>query len=174
MSEPYLAEIRVFSFNFPPQSWAFCNGQTMAISQFAALFSILGTNYGGNGTSTFQLPNLQGNVATSQGQGLGLSNYVVGETFGVTQVNLLITQVPAHRHQAVAGNNVAFASQSATPTSTSYLGREKTGSYAATANTTLAATAIGLTGGSQAHSNMMPTLAMNYSIALAGIFPTRN
>ena len=174
MSTPYLAEIRVFSFNFAPREWALCNGQTLAISQFAALFALVGTTYGGNGTTTFQLPNLQGNVAISQGQGIGLSDYVPGETFGVTQVNLSISQVPAHRHQAVAGNNVAFASQSTTPTATSYLGREKTGSYSATANSTLAGTAIGLTGGSQAHPNMMPTLAMNYSIALAGIFPSRN
>jgi microcystin-dependent protein len=174
MSNVYLAEIRVFSFNFAPRGWAFCNGQTLSISQFTALFSILGTSYGGNGTSTFQLPNLQGNVAVGQGQGLGLSNYVLGETLGVNQVILSISQVPGHTHQAVAGNNVAFASQSTTPTATSYLGREKTGSYAATANSTLAATAIGLAGGNQAHSNTMPTLAMNCCIAMEGIFPTRN
>jgi len=174
MSQPYLAEIRVFGFNFAPSGWAFCNGQTLAISQYSALFALIGTYYGGNGTTTFVLPNLQSNVAINQGQGSGLSNYSVGETYGVDQVALLLSQVPSHTHQAAAGNDVAFASQSATPTSTSYLGREKGGSYAATANSALAPTAIGAAGGNQPHSNMMPTLAMNYSIALNGIFPSRN
>jgi len=174
MSEPYLAEIRVFGFNFAPNGWALCDGQTLPISQYAAVFSIIGTFYGGNGTTTFLLPNLQANVAINQGQGVGLANYTVGQTFGVDQVTVLLSQVPSHTHQAVAGNDVAFASQSAAPTSTSYLGREKGGSYAATANSTLAPLAIGLAGGSQPHSNTMPTLAMNYSIALNGIFPSRN
>jgi microcystin-dependent protein len=173
MSNPYVAEIRVFGFNFAPLDWALCNGAQLPISQNAALFDLLGTTYGGNGTTTFALPNLNDNVAVHAGQGPG-QTWVLGETTGASSHTLLLTEIPPHLHQAVSGNGVAFASQAAAPTAASYLGREKGGSYAATANSTLANTAIGFAGGNQPHNNTMPTLAMNYSIALFGIFPSPN
>jgi microcystin-dependent protein len=173
MSQQYIAEIRVFGFNFAPLDWAFCSGDTVAISQNSTLYDVIGTTYGGNGTTTFVLPNLQNDIAVHQGQGVGLRNWPLGAMSGEANHILLISEVPSHTHQAMAGNDVAFASQKAAPTATSYLGREKGGSYAATSNSTLAATAIGTAGGSQPHANQMPTLAMNYCIALFGIFPSQ-
>jgi microcystin-dependent protein len=172
VSEPYLAEIRVFGFNFAPLGWGLCNGALLPISQNAALFDLLGTTYGGNGTTTFALPNLQGNLAVGAGAGPGLQNWILGELQGEANHTLLIGEVPPHTHQASASGGIAFAAQQAAPTANSYFGREKGGAYAPTANTTLAAQAIGQAGGNQPHSNSQPSLAMNYSIALQGIFPT--
>jgi microcystin-dependent protein len=174
MTNQFVGEIRVFGFNFAPVNWALCHGQLVAISQNTALFSILGTTYGGDGVSTFGLPNLQDRLATHVGQGPDLSNWVLGEIQGETSHTLTINEVPTHTHQAVGADGVAFAGQLAAPAANAYYGRERGGAYANSANSTLHPSAIGFAGGSQPHSNTMPTLGMNYNIALFGIFPSRN
>ena len=173
MSSPFLAEIRIFGFNYAPRSWALCNGQTMAIQQNTALFSLLGTTYGGDGRTSFALPNLQGLFPVQQGQGAGLSQYNLGQTGGSTAVTLSTAQIPAHTH---AMNAVAAAGTATTP-SGNFLTQpvlrtnDLYGSDATT--TTMAATAIGTTGSSQPHNNLAPYLALSYCIALQGIFPQR-
>lgn len=174
MSQPYLAEIRVFGFNFAPVGWALCNGAILPISQYTAVFSLVGTTYGGNGTSNFALPNLQNNIAVGFGQGPGLQAWSLGEQQGETTHTLLLNEVPLHTHTVTAGDGVAFAAQTAAPASNSYLGRERGGAYGVTPTTTLAPSAINQAGGSQPHSNVQPVLAMNYCIAINGIFPSRN
>ena len=173
MSEPFLAEIRIFSFNFAPQSWAQCNGQLMPIAQNTALFSLLGTSYGGNGQTTFGLPNLQGQVPMAWGQGPGLSNYALGETGGSQTVALLATEMPAHSHSMLM-----FSAQE--PTSSApqneYLADgpcKPFGSETLKSDTMLNPQSVSIAGGSQAHNNLMPSLAMNFCIALQGVFPTR-
>jgi microcystin-dependent protein len=174
MASPFLAEIKMFGGNFAPRGYAFCNGQILAISQNTALFSLLGTTYGGNGISTFALPNLQGRVPLHWGQGPGLSNYVLGEVIGAETVTLLSTQIPQHTHalnvNGNAGTDGVPASSMVLAASTA---RDKVYSTSA-ANTTLAPQAIGLTGGSQPHSIVQPVLAVSFIIALQGIFPSRN
>jgi microcystin-dependent protein len=178
MSEPFLAEIRVFGFNFNPRGWAFCNGQLVSIAQYAAVFSLLGTYYGGNGTSNFALPNLQGSAAMHWGQGPGLSQYVLGETGGSQDVTLLSTEMPQHSHtvnsldggrisgQTGQPGNAIPAKTSGTPPSAYVSGGSP--------NQQLAANALSIYGGGQPHNNMMPYLTMNFCIALNGIFPARN
>ena len=178
MSEPFLGEIRIFPFNFA-RGWAFCSGQILSISQNAALFSILGTTYGGNGTSTFALPNLQGAVELHVGggsnQGPGLSTYQLGEAIGENAVTLLSTQMPNHSHQLTAfvGRGGAV---SATPAAGSSLTVSSGGElYATTApNNTMDPSVLSLTGGGLSHNNQMPYLGLNFCIALQGIFPARN
>jgi len=178
MSDQYIAEIRVFGFNFAPVDWAQCNGQTMAISQNTTLFQLIGTTYGGNGTSTFNLPNLQDRTAVGMGTGPGLQNWQLGEVFGEANHTLLVTEVPQHTHQAAAATVPAIADFRAAPVATSYLGRTtKThvNAYSSSApNTTLAPTTISLTGGSQPHNNIQPVQVLNYCIALFGVFPPRS
>jgi microcystin-dependent protein len=174
MSTPFLGEIRMFGFGFAPNGWQPCNGQTLAISSNAALFSLLGTTYGGNGTSTFQLPNLQSRVAVCQGQGLGLSTYILGEQTGVENVTLLSNQMPSHTHLVNADGN---ASGKNTPTSNfpgtvSNLG-DGVKPYSAASNATMAPNMIAPTGGSLPHPNIQPVLCVNFCIALVGIFPSR-
>jgi microcystin-dependent protein len=180
MSDQFLAEIRAFPFNFAPQGWALCNGQIMSISQNAALFSLLGTNFGGDGRSTFGLPNLQGRVPVDQGQGQSLSQYVVGETGGTSSVQLSAAQNVAHAHALVASTVVAT---SASPTGAVYAtghyttttGGGPVEAYAATTpGATMSATALSPAGGGAAHNNMMPYLTLNFCIALTGIFPPRS
>jgi microcystin-dependent protein len=173
MSEPFLGEIRIFCGNFAPQGWAMCNGQVLGIAQNSALFSILGTTYGGNGTTTFLLPDLRGRAALHYLQGNGLSNYALGETGGVEAVTLVAGQMPQHTH------NLAAAATSTTPTPSAavVLGEPSASvpAYAgATMTTALAANAVGLSTGGQPHENRQPILAMNYIIALVGIYPARN
>jgi microcystin-dependent protein len=175
MSNPFLAEIRIFPLNFAPQGWALCNGQILPISQNAALFSLLGTTYGGNGTSTFGLPNLQGNVPIQPGQGPGLSQYVLGEMGGSPTVVLLHAEIPAHSHSL----NVKETPPPATdpsPSSSEIFARSNGGAaYAAASNLgAMSPSTIAPTGGNQPHNNMMPYLALNFCIALQGIFPPRS
>jgi len=173
MSEPFVAEIRIFGFNFAPTGWAQCNGQLMPISQNTALFSLVGTFYGGDGKSTFGLPNLQGSVAVHQGQGPGLSPYGVGETGGVENVNLNATQIPGHTH---AVNCVSLAGNKQQPAGNVWA-KELTGKKdynAAPDGTPMNAGALGPAGGDAPHSNLQPYLVLNYCIALQGIFPPRN
>jgi microcystin-dependent protein len=168
MSEPFLGEIRIFGFNFAPRGWAFCNGQLLAISQNTALFSLLGTTYGGNGQTTFALPNLQSRVPVHFGQGPGLSSYSLGQAAGVESVTLIASQLPAHNHTVNASTQSDITGN---PTGNFPAGGA---SYDTTANTTMNGAMVGGGGGNQPHENLQPYLALNFCIALAGIFPSRN
>ena len=183
MSNPFVAEIRLFACNFAPKGWALCAGQLMAISQNTALFSLLGTTYGGNGTSNFALPNLQGMVPIQQGQGAGLSDRVLGESAGEPVVTLLVNEIPSHSHTMNAtatpgtatasnGGQLAFASAGASKTSAGTVANFYS-SNPNKATTTLSPLAIGVRGQGLPHNNMMPYLGLNYCIALQGIFPAR-
>ncbi len=168
MAEPFLAEIRLMSFNFAPQGWAMCNGQLLPINQNQALFSLLGTTYGGNGVTTFALPNLQGRVPVHFGSG-----HTLGEAAGEQAHTLSASEMPAHLHQATASANVATTN---TPGPTLMLAQSTASSLYGSASNLVAMdpTALGTTGGSQAHQNMQPFLTVTFCIALQGIFPSRN
>jgi microcystin-dependent protein len=175
MSDPFLAEIRMFGGNFAPTGWALCNGQLIPISQNTALFSLLGTNYGGDGRSTFALPNLMGMAPMQQGQGPGLSDRLLGETSGVPSVTLLTSQMPAHTHQV---NAVDASGDVTTPGNavwaSAMLGRAGTNMYSdAAPNQMMTPMTTAITGGSQPHNNMPPYLCVSFIIALQGIFPQR-
>ncbi len=174
MASPFLAEIKMFGGNFAPRGYALCNGQLLPIAQNTALFSLLGTTYGGNGQTTFALPDLQGRVPIHPGQGPGLSSYSLGQVGGVEAVTLLTTQIPAHNHPLAAnagpGTNAAPATNEVLATSTT---RDNIYSTAAP-NTTLSPQAIGAAGGSQPHTNIQPYLCVHFIIALQGIYPSRN
>jgi microcystin-dependent protein len=166
VATPFLGEIKIVSFGFPPKGYAFCNGQTMAINQNTALFSLLGTTYGGNGTTTFQLPNLQASAPMHFGNGFQL-----GQTGGETSHTLLLSEMPQHTHP------VQVVSRPGTQQSPAgnYLAAHRGGyADAADANTSLAGGTLALTGGSQPHANMPPYLVLNFVIALVGIFPSRS
>ena len=175
-TDQFVAEIRIFGFNFAPLGWAPCNGQLLPLSQNTALFSLVGTYYGGNGTSTFGLPNLQGNAVLGAGNGAGLTPRVIGETEGEASVTLLATQLPSHTHTA----NANIPGNSADPGNTTVWGnvgsqRPAPNIYATTAGTPVGmnGAALGLSGGSLPHNNMMPYLVLNFCIALTGVFPSR-
>ena len=169
MSEPFMGEIRMFGFNFAPRSWAMCSGQILPIAQNTALFSLLGTTYGGNGTTTFALPDLRSRVPVHFGQGPGLSNVVLGERAGSEVVTLTIDQLATHTHGIAASNGTATASRPAN----NFLAAG--GAYAnATDGTTMNPGMVQNTGGSQPHENRQPYLGLNFCIALDGIFPSRN
>lgn len=171
--DPFVAEIRIFPFNFAPKGWAFCNGQLLPISQNTALFSLLGTTYGGDGKSNFALPDLQGSVPMHPGQGPGLSLHDLGETGGSETVTLLQSEIPAHVH-AIQASNQDATDQS--PVGELYAGG--TGGIAMYATpgavTQLSPNALQPAGGSQPHNNMQPYLTLNFNIALQGIFPPRS
>jgi microcystin-dependent protein len=176
MSDAYLGEIRMFGGNFAPKGWALCNGQLLAISQNTALFSILGTMYGGDGRTTFALPNLQGYAPMSFGQGPGLTDRVQGETGGSGTVELTSATIPAHSH--------LFQGEQVIATSTEPAGNDVASNRTVFSYTTpgasglqtapMAVAAIGLAGGNQPHNNMQPYLAVSFIICTAGIFPPRN
>jgi microcystin-dependent protein len=178
---PFIGELSLFGFNFAPVGWAQCNGQLLPIQQYTALFSILGTQFGGNGTSNFALPNLQAKVAIGQGDGPGLTPFVPGETGGETTVTLTTAQTPAHTHSPSA---LPVHSVNITPAPNSSISEGVGGSRGSTYNintyttnnptTTLRPNAVGAAGGGQAHSNMQPSLTLNWCIALVGVFPQRN
>jgi microcystin-dependent protein len=171
--DPFYAEIRIFPFNFPPKGWAFCDGQILPLSQNTALFSLLGTTYGGDGKSTFALPNLQGAVPMHPGQGPGLSLHDLGETGGTETVTLLESEIPAHSH-AVQAN--AAPSDLQLPGSDRALARATGGNaYKAppAATTQLSDQALTPAGGDQPHNNLQPYLTLNFCIALQGVFPPR-
>jgi microcystin-dependent protein len=181
MSTPYIGEIRCFGFNFAPNGWAQCNGQLLAIQQNAALFSILGTTYGGNGTTNFGLPNLQGQVPMHWGNGPGGFNTQIGEIQGTSTVSLVSTQMPIHSHTINASAIAAGAGseRTAIPTAATYLGpsANPNAAYqnpAPTINAPLSPKAIAATGSSAPHENMQPYVVLNFCIALTGVFPSRN
>lgn len=169
----------MFGFNFAPKGWAFCAGQLLPISQNTALFSLLGTNYGGDGKATFGLPNVQGNAVVGQGQGPGLSPYFVGETTGTPQVTLLQTEIPSHPHSFSATTTVASTRTSANNQLAKSSAGGKQGSFSgnylsgSNPQTACGPFAIGFTGGSLPHENMQPYLTLNFCIALQGVFPPR-
>jgi microcystin-dependent protein len=177
MSDQFLGEIRLVGFSFAPQGWAFCNGQLLAIQQNTTLFSLLGTNYGGDGRTTFGLPNLQGSVAMFYGQSAGGSQYVIGESDGTPTVTLTGQQLPQHAH-----GFDAFTGRGPSAHPIPAAGDALTASGAADAyapgssgtNTQMNPAGMGLIGGSQAHENMMPSLGLYYIIAMQGIYPSRS
>ena len=178
MANPFLVEIRIFPFNFAPKGWAFCNGQLLSIGQSTALFSLLGTTYGGDGKSNFALPNLQGNAPMQWGQGAGLSPHDLGETGGSATVTLLTTEMPSHTHNINCIDGPRVGGQTGQPGNAIPV---KTGGTPASAytsgagqNQTMAPNMVAVAGGSQPHNNLMPYLTLNFCIALQGIYPSRN
>jgi microcystin-dependent protein len=172
MADPFVAEVRMFPFSFQPKGWAFCNGQLLPISQNTALFSLLGTTYGGNGSTNFALPNLQGSSPLHPGQGAGLSLYDLGEQGGSETISLLTAEIPAHTHFLSASQADALEPA---PTGRKFATGIGVAYYSApTARmTTLSPSAATPAGGSQPHNNMMPYITFNFCIALQGIFPPR-
>lgn len=175
MSEPFIAEIRIFAGNFAPRSWAFCDGQLLPISSNTALFSLIGTTYGGDGRSTMALPNLQGRAPMHPGRGPGLTSRRLGERSGTENVTLMDTQIPSHSHFLGVD---ASGSQPVGPSAASSLANSR-GINAWQTNTTnnltgLAPESIGDTGGGQPHSNVQPFLSLNFIIALQGLYPSRS
>jgi len=166
MSEPFIAEVKIISWNFPPKGWAFCNGQLLPINQNQALFSILGTTYGGDGRTTFALPNLQGSMPVHVGQGI-----ILGQRGGETAHTLNISEMPAHNHIPVGSNTNP-------PTSPTALGNlwsaNNAKPFAASATGLMNSAGVANTGSNQPHENMSPYLVLNFIIALQGIFPSRN
>lgn len=175
MADPFVAEIRIFGFNYPPTGWAFCDGQLLPLSQNTALFSLLGTTYGGDGKSTFALPDLQGNAPLFWGQSQGGSLYDLGQTGGSETVTLLQSEIPLHTHQLRADTadnadtNVASPSASYAQSTGGTLYQDNP----ANPDTFLNPLATQLVGASFPHNNMMPYLTLNFCIALQGVFPAR-
>ena len=177
--DPYLGEIRMVGFNYAPQGWAFCDGSTLPIAQYTALYSLLGTAYGGNGTTTFGLPDLRGRVPIDQGNGPGLSSYVMGQRAGSESVTLTIPQMPAHNHAfnadaslgLTANPSNANLAQVVIPTQDEPGSSFSTGTPANPA--VLSNGSISVQGGGQPHSNLQPFLVVNFIIALQGIYPPR-
>lgn len=168
MSTPYLGEIRAFSFNYAPKGWAMCNGQLLPINQNQALFSLLGTTYGGNGTTTFALPDLRSRSAVDVG---GSEGYVAGQEVGTETVTLTTAELPSHGHPAYASSAGA---SSTTPTGNLWAAGSAAAWSAASPDTTMDPGAIAPAGGSQPHENRSPYLVLTYCISLQGIFPSRN
>ena len=178
MTQPFIGEIQLFGFNFNPRGWAFANGATLPISQNTALFSLIGTIYGGNGQTTFQLPNFAGRAGCQQGNGPGLSPRTLGETFGVNTVTLTSNQIPQHNHGFVlyAQNDIAKRAGSPSPNnalSVSSDGAATSFLPSGSPNTQLAPNMISPSqGGGQPHQNQQPYLGVNFCIALQGIYPS--
>jgi microcystin-dependent protein len=173
MADPFVAEIRIFPFNFAPRGWAWCDGQLMPLSQNTALFSLLGTTYGGNGQSNFALPDLQGRAPMHPGQGPGLSLHDLGETGGSETVTLLESEIPSHSHAMMA---LADPANAQIPSPTASLTRSA-GGFAYSVTTTglvsMADVALAPAGGDQPHNNLQPYLTFYFNIALQGVFPPR-
>ncbi|NND73800.1 MAG: phage tail protein [Ilumatobacter sp.] len=175
MSEPFLAEIRIFAGNFAPRGWAFCNGQLLPIAQNTALFSLIGTTYGGDGRTTTQLPNLEGRAPMHPGRGPGLTARRLGEKTGVETVTLTEQQMPSHQHRVEAVQPSQFTIGDNLSPAGNYFARPQTGNayVDAGAQQAMAPQAIAQNGGSQAHTNMQPFLTLNFIIALVGLYPSR-
>ncbi|MBA6155606.1 phage tail protein [Tenacibaculum sp. S7007] len=173
--EGFLGEVKMFAGNFAPRGWAFCDGQLLAISQNTALFSILGTTYGGDGRTTFALPDLRGRVSIGPRRGPGLTDYRLGQKGGIENVILNITQIPSHSHNAVLSATAPVGRGEGTTSPTGNYNADG-GSYASTKNTQMASDAvtIGNTGGNLSHENRPPYIAINYIICTQGLFPSRN
>jgi len=180
MADPFIGEIQAFAFPWANQgfnqTWLVCAGQTLAISQYSALFSLIGTTYGGNGSTTFNLPNLIGNIAISQGQGPGLTNRIIGEALGWPNVTLTQQTIARHGHSLQLGVRAASGGNAGPGTggATAAIDPDFNGFVASPVNTSLSQTAVAMTGGNGAHDNNQPTLAIVYCIAFTGIFPSFN
>lgn len=170
--DPFVAEIRIMANNFAPVGWAFCNGQILPISQNTALFSLLGTTYGGNGTSTFALPNMQGSAPMHPGQGPGLSLRDLGETGGSSTVTLLTSEIPSHTHTLMSINDVGDSNQ---PANNGIARSTGAAIYSTTAAplVQMGAQSLALAGSSLPHNNLQPLLTLNFVIALQGVYPPR-
>jgi microcystin-dependent protein len=174
MSDPFVAEIRIFAGNFAPTGWAFCQGQLLPLSQNTALFSLLGTLYGGDGKSNFALPDLQGRAPMNQGQGQGLSQRFIGEEDGAESVTLLPTEMPVHTHTLRASTGGASQLSPSGGVWSSAVGRTPPPLYSTTQNTSMGPNALNVAGGGLPHNNMHPYLVLNFIIALQGVFPPRS
>ncbi|HTV84665.1 MAG TPA: tail fiber protein [Dyella sp.] len=173
MTTPFLGEVQIFGFNFAPYGWALCNGATLSISQYATLYSLLGTNYGGNGTTTFQLPNLTTRAPCSQGTGPGLSQRTIGEAFGEPAHTLISNEMPQHIHSAQGFGGAGTRSPQPAPNAAlTSSGVFEVYNNNQAQNTTLLPTTLGTYGGSQPHENRQPFLALNFCIALSGVYPS--
>jgi microcystin-dependent protein len=176
MADPFVAEIRIFPFNFAPKGWALCDGQLLPISQNTALFSLLGTTYGGNGKSNFALPDMQGDAPMHPGQGPGLSLHDLGETGGSPTVSLLESEIPGHQHAMRAHNGDQADAQNPSPNTS--LAQSANGfayqSNGAQNLVSLNPSALAAVGGDQPHNNMQPYLTLNFCIAMQGVFPPRS
>ena len=175
MTTPFLGEIQLFGFNFAPVNWSQCNGATMPISQYSTLYALLGTLYGGNGTSTFQLPNFASRSACGQGQGPGLTQRQVGDAFGEANVTLVGSQMPSHTHALSIYAQTDSTKRSGTPAAGNALGspgRASPFQHAGTPTTNFALDMVSQAGGSQPHANQQPFLGVNFCIALDGVFPS--
>ncbi len=171
MASPYIGEIRMFGGSFAPLGYAFCNGQLLAISQYDALYALLGTTYGGDGQTSFGLPDLRGRVPVHQGSGAGLSSRTIGERAGNESVTLISSQFPAHSHTVIATTNPATT---VSPANAIFAASPAPAYVAPASQVALSPTAIGSAGGSQPHDNMMPYACINFIIALEGFFPPRS
>jgi microcystin-dependent protein len=183
MAEPFISQIEAFAFNFPPKGWAFCNGQILSIQQNQALFSLLGTTYGGNGTTNFALPNLQGRVPVHFGQSVQGQNFQLGQVGGQEAHTLTLTEMPAHTHLVNVDSTAGAANK---PTTSTVLGKSSGASStgqplainaynsSGTSSNSFDARTISNVGGNQPHDNRQPYLTLSYCIALVGIFPSRN
>jgi microcystin-dependent protein len=174
VADPFVAEIRIFPFNFAPRGWAFCDGQILPLSQNTALFSLLGTTYGGDGKSNFALPNLQGSAPMHPGQGPGLSLHDLGETGGSETVSLLESEIPAHSHQ-VGAQNIPLGGVAA-PAADTTLNHPASGNLFNVNNpapVAMSSSALGPAGGNQPHNNMQPYVTFYFNIALQGVYPPR-
>jgi len=175
MTQPFIGEIQLFGFNFAPLHWAFCNGAMIPIQQNTALFSLLGVQYGGNGTTSFQLPNFANRAGCNQGQGPGLTPRIEGETFGSNGVTLTQAQMPAHAHSLTLFNQGDTSKRAGTPSTGNALSLPNSSSPFlpnTQPNAQFAQNVIGIAGASQPHENRQPYLAVNFSIALSGTFPS--
>ncbi len=173
MSEPFIAEIRIFAGNFAPRGWAFCNGQLLPIAQNTSLFSLIGTTYGGDGRTTTALPDLQGRAPMHPGRGPGLSSRRLGERTGSETVALTVSTIPSHTHQM---KGASTPSNSNAPSAAATLGRSTGGNAygPATSTADMSAGTLANAGGGQPHNNMQPYLAINFIIALVGLYPSRS
>lgn len=173
MTEPFIGEIQLFGFNFAPRNWAQCNGAILSIQQNTALFSLLGTQYGGNGTTNFALPNLASRVACNQGQAPGLTARFIGETFGEQSVSLTLNQMPAHQHDLTLYSQPDTTKRASSPAAGNAVSNPAASSpFVATGPLAPFAPNLGPTGGGQPHENQQPYLAVNFCIALQGIYPS--
>lgn len=174
MSAPFLGEIRLVAFNYAPQGWATCDGQILSIAQNTALFSLLGTTYGGNGVNTFALPDLRGRVIVDPGQGPGLSNFVQGEVIGTESVTLTVPQMPAHNHNLVASAENANTNDPTTGTfAKPFIASRFQNLYQDSTNAQANPMMVNVGGSNFGHENRQPYLTLMYIIAMVGIFPSR-
>ncbi len=177
MSEPCIGSIRIFPFNFAPEGWAFCNGQLLSISQNTTLFSLLGTTYGGDGKSTFGLPNLQGCIPICYGAGPGTTTYALGQEVGQEAITLNISQLPTHTHAAQCIDASSNVSDPTNAIWTKVNDQVSMGAYSTTTplqQVAMSPVACGTAGGSQPHDNIMPSIGLNFCIALQGVYPSRS